>query len=295
MPKFLDTHRIQAAVAAIAARQHGVITTAQLNHCGLKPSQITDWVRAGRLHRIHRGVYAVGHPGLSIEGEWMAAVLACGKGAVLSHRSAAMLWRMLEPRRAVPHVTVTNRNGRANREGLRLHRSSTLSTSQTTHQLNIPVTKPARTLDDLRRVGPPSEYRRALRQAEFLQLPTGDQPDADRTRSDLETRFLAFCRRHHLPKPAVNARVGPYTVDFVWRQERVVVETDTYRTHGGELAFEEDRQRDLWLAANGYEAVRVTDRRLRRRADGGGRLPPCCPPRPAATRFLPFLTLRAQQ
>jgi predicted transcriptional regulator of viral defense system len=79
MPKFLDTHRIQAALAAIAARQHGVITTAQLNHCGLKPSQITDWVRAGRLHRIHRGVYAVGHPGLSIEGEWMAAVLACGK------------------------------------------------------------------------------------------------------------------------------------------------------------------------------------------------------------------------
>jgi very-short-patch-repair endonuclease len=261
MPKFLDTHRIQAAVAAIAARQHGVITTAQLDHCGLTPSQITDWVRADRLHRIHRGVYAVGHPGLSIEGEWMAAVLARGKGAVLSHRSAAMLWRMLEPRRAVPHVTVKNRNGRANREGLRLHRSSTLPTIQTTHQLNIPVTKPARTLDDLRRAGPPSEYRRALRQAEFRQLRTG-LSSSDRTRSDLEARFLAFCRRHHLPESEVNAKVGPYTVDFLWRRERVVVETDSYRTHGGELAFEDDRQRDLWLAANGYEAVRVTDRGL---------------------------------
>jgi hypothetical protein len=106
----------------------------------------------------------------------MAAVLACGEGAVLSHRSAAMLWRMLEPRRSVPHVTVKNRNGRASRKGLRLHRSSTLPTSETTHQLNIPVTKPARTLDDLRRAGPASEYRRALRQAEFRRLPVGDAP-----------------------------------------------------------------------------------------------------------------------
>jgi very-short-patch-repair endonuclease len=192
----------------------------------------------------------------------MAAVLACGEGAVLSHRSAAMLWRMLEPRRSVPHVTVKNRNGRASRKGLRLHRSSTLPTSETTHQLNIPVTKPARTLDDLRRAGPASEYRRALRQAEFRRLPVGDAPGSARTRSDLEARFLAFCRRHHLPMPEVNAKVGPYTVDFLWRAERVIVETDSYRTHGGQVAFEEDRERDLWLAGNGYEAVRITDRRL---------------------------------
>jgi hypothetical protein len=175
----------------------------------------------------------------------MAAVLACGEGAVLSHRSAAMLWRMLEPTRSVPHVTVKNRNGRASRKGLRLHRSSTLPTSETTHQLNIPVTKPARTLDDLRRAGPASEYRRALRQAEFRRLPVGDAPGSDRTRSDLEARFLAFCRRHHLPMPEVNAKVGPYTVDFLWRAERVIVETDSYRTHGGQVAFEEDRERDL--------------------------------------------------
>lgn len=262
MLKLPAPDRVQAAVATVAARQHGVITTAQLHRCGLISARITNWVHAGRLHRIHRGVYAVGHPGLSIEGEWMAAVLACGESAVLSHRSAAMLWRMLEPSRAVAHVSVANRNGRSKRSGIVLHRPPTLLPSQTTSEANIPVTRPARTLEDLRRTAPDWEYRRALRQAEFLGLPIGEYPDADGTRSGVESRFLAFCRRHHLPEPEPNAKLGPFTVDFLWRAERVVVETDTYRTHGGQLAFEEDRERDMWLAARGYRVVRVTDTRL---------------------------------
>jgi very-short-patch-repair endonuclease len=132
----------------------------------------------------------------------------------------------------------------------------------TTSQLNIRVTSPARTLADLRRGGPDWEYRKALRQAEFRQLPIGDLPEADGTRSGLEASFLRFCRRHRLPEPEPNAKLGPFTVDFLWRAQRVVVETDSYRTHGGVLAFEEDRERDMWLKVNGYEVVRITDRQL---------------------------------
>jgi very-short-patch-repair endonuclease len=262
MSEQLDPHGVRARIAATAGRQHGVITHHQLLAAGLSKSGIWDWVRQGRLYRMHRGVYAVGHRGLSIEGEWMAAVLACGERAILSHRSAAMLWRLLEPCRAPVHVSIVGRNGRAKRRGIVVHRPSTLLRSQTTSELNIPVTKPARTLMDLRRVGPEWEYRRALRQAEFRRLPVGDLPEADGSRSGLESDFRRFCRRHRLPDPEPNARIGPYTVDFLWRAEKVVVETDTYRTHGGPLAFEEDRQRDIYLKARGYEVVRVTDRQL---------------------------------
>jgi very-short-patch-repair endonuclease len=260
--QLLDTNRAQAAIAAVAGRQHGVITTAQLHACGLTSSVVRNWVAAGRLHRIHRGVYAVGHKGLSIEGEWMAAVLACGAGTVLSHRSAAMLWKMVDPRKGAVHVSIASSNGRAKRRGIVIHRPPTLLPSQTTCELNIPVTKPARTLADLRRIGPEWEYRRALRQAEYRQLPIGDLPEADGTRSGLESRFLRFCRRHRLPEPEPNAKLGPFTVDFLWREQRVVVETDTYRTHGGQVAFEEDRHRDIYLKARGYEVVRITDRQL---------------------------------
>jgi very-short-patch-repair endonuclease len=173
-----------------------------------------------------------------------------------------MLWRLLDPRRAPVHVTIPHANGRSQRKGIHIHRSVTLLPSQTTAEQNIPVTKPARTLADLRRSGPAWEYRRALRQAEFRQLPTGDLPEADGSRSGLESRFMRFCRRYDLPIPKINADVGPFTVDFLWRAEKVVVETDSYRTHGGRVAFEEDRQRDIYLKARGYEVVRITDRQL---------------------------------
>jgi very-short-patch-repair endonuclease len=124
------------------------------------------------------------------------------------------------------------------------------------------VTKPARTLLDLRGIAPKSEYRRALRKAEFLRYPTAGLPEADGARSGLESSFIAFCRRHRLPPPQANVKVGPYTADFLWERQRVIVETDAFRTHGGPVAFEEDRERDLWLRARGFTVVRVTDRQL---------------------------------
>ncbi len=191
----------------------------------------------------------------------MAAVLACGAAAVLSHRSAAELWKLLQPRPGLVEVTVATASGRAQRRGIRIHRSSSLTGTATTARDGIRVTTPARTLADLRRTAP-GDFRRALRQAEYLRLPIGTIAEADGTRSGLEARFLAFCRRRRLPVPEVNVKIGPYTVDFLWRPERVAVETDSFRTHGGAVAFEEDRARDLWLKARRFEVVRVTDRGL---------------------------------
>lgn len=257
MREEIATGRPDRLVAAIAARQHGVVSTAQLRAAGLSRSGIERRVASGRLHAIHRGVYAVGHAGLSNEGTWMAAVLVCGKGAALSHRSAAMLWGMLTPRQATIHVTVPGSAGRARRKGLYIHRSSILSPSQTTLRANIPVTKPSRTLSDLHRAAPEAEFREALRQAQFRRLPLG-QTQTDRTRSELERNLLAICRRHRLPPPAVNVRIGPYLVDFLWRESRLVVEVDGWGAHGTRSAFEDDRARDVELKLLGYDVVRFT-------------------------------------
>jgi very-short-patch-repair endonuclease len=254
-------------IARIAARQYGVISVDQLESLGIHRQGRATRIRAGLLHRIHRGVFAVGHPGLSTEGRWLAAVLACGPDAVLSHVSAARLWRLLPQPRArngesLPpvHVTVT-RDGR-NRPGIRVHRSRTLDPSQTTRSEGIPVTTPSRTLTDLRRTLPQPQFAAALRQAEFLRLPIEDVPELDRTRSELEARFLGLCRRHRLPKPEVNSRIGPFVVDFAWPGRRLIVELDGYRAHGTRSAFEEDRERDLRLRRQGYEVVRLTWRQL---------------------------------
>ena len=261
MPKKSVIEHWDACIARIAARQHGVITTAQLLAVGLSATTITAWVKAGRLHRIHRGVYAVGHPGLSLPGTWMAAVLACGEGAVLSHRSAAYLWKLLKPVQGPVHITVPTHAGRAQRKGLVIHRA-TLLTSQTTAKANIPVTSPERTLTDLRRTVRPHEYRRALRQAEFERLPL--ELPTDGTRSELESLFLKLIKRHRLPEPEVNARLGPFLIDCLWRSERLAVELDGYAAHSGQAAFEDDRERDLWLTLHAYEVVRFTHEQLTR-------------------------------
>src|SRR5215213_2563445 len=218
-------------IARVAARQHGVISLAQLERAGLGRQGRETRLRRGRLHRLHRGVFAVGHPGVGREGRWMAAVLAVGHGAVLSHSSAGALWRMLGSRRGAAarevrypiHVTVTGAG--ETRRGIRVHRSRTLTDEQTTIRWGIPVTAPARTLVDLRRLLPQPQFAAALRQAEFLGLPV-QQLEPDGTRSELEARFLALCRRSRFPKPEVNRTVGPYTVDFLWPQRRLVVELD---------------------------------------------------------------------
>jgi very-short-patch-repair endonuclease len=251
-------------LARVAARQHGVVTTAQLAAVGIEKSAVSRRAAVGRLHRVYRGVYAVGHTALASEGRWLAAVLAYGGGAVLSHRSAAELWELLPSRPGPVDVTIPTSNGRTLRPGIRLHRAPSLPVGATTRRNAIAVTTPARTIADLRRVTGTDDQRRALRQAEFLGLDLGDRGGAqpEPTRSALERRFLRLCRRHRLPAPEVNVPIGPYEVDFLWQPQRLVVETDGYNAHRGRLAFEADRARDAALTLLGYTVVRFTHRQV---------------------------------
>jgi very-short-patch-repair endonuclease len=132
-----------------------------------------------------------------------------------------------------------------------------------TRRLDIPVTTPARTIADLRGVSPAWEVRRAIRQAELDRLPLGRDVETDRTRSDLERDFLRLCRHYRLPAPEVNVRVGRWTVDFLWRAQRVVVETDSWGYHRGSVAFEDDHARDLDLRRRGLDVRRFTHRQVR--------------------------------
>ncbi|HWP32890.1 MAG TPA: type IV toxin-antitoxin system AbiEi family antitoxin domain-containing protein [Solirubrobacterales bacterium] len=269
-------------VAKIAARQHGAVSIDQLRLCGLGEGAIERRVAAGRLHRVHRGVYAVGHTALGLEGEAMAAVLAVGRGAqrggvvlehwgaAASHRSAAALWRLVSGVLDPCDVIVAGNSGRAARADVRVHRSITLIPAQVTLCRGVPVTTPARTIADLRRAvsarlpGAPSprELRAAIRQANVLGLSIDEKDSRDRTRSGLESAFLALCRRLDVRQPEVNVRVGPYLVDFLWRDERLVVETDGYRYHRGRTAFEDDRARDLELMRLGYRVLRLSERQV---------------------------------
>src|SRR4051812_38559181 len=138
-----------AAVAEIAAEQHGVVSIAQLRAVGISDEAVRRRAEAGRLHRLHRGVYAVGHAADSWRKRWMAAALACGEGAVLSHMSAAALWGLLRTEEGPVDISVPHRSSRKRRGGIHLHRSRTLIAPMTTHRHRIPVTTPARTISDL--------------------------------------------------------------------------------------------------------------------------------------------------
>jgi very-short-patch-repair endonuclease len=243
-----------ARVAGIAARQHGVVSVAQLQAVGLTRDAIAHRARQSRLHRLYRGVYAVGTPALSWQGRWKAAVLAASGSAVLSHRSAAALWGLLEPVAGPVEVTLPGRGGRRKRSGLLIRRSTSLLPMHRTRHLGIEVTTPARTIVDLRRMVEAPTLRQAIRQAEFLGLPLPDV-ETDHTRSELETIFLRLCRRHGIPAPEVNVRVGPYLVDFLWREERVIAETDGFHVHRGRAAFSRDRARLVELRGLGFEVL----------------------------------------
>jgi hypothetical protein len=259
-------------IAQIARVQHGIITAAQLAEAGLTKAAVSQRAGRGRLHRIHQGVYAVGHYALSNEARWTAAVLACGLGAVLSHGAAAVHWGLLRPLDGPIDVTVPTHNGRQRRRGIRIHRCAALGAPLSIDPLQkrpaslvtvrdyIPVTTVARTIADLPSTLAPYLVRRAIRQAEFLKLPVGIE--TDRTRSDLERDFLRLCRRYGLPLPEVNVLIDDMTVDFLWRDVRLVVETDSYATHGGTIAFEDDRERDLRLRRLGYAIHHFSERQL---------------------------------
>jgi very-short-patch-repair endonuclease len=258
-----------------------VVSIDQLRRFGLSEKAIARRVDGGLLHRVHRGVYAAGHFALAPEGRWLAAVLAlgggpCGAGSVLehwgaaiSHRSALSLWSLLPVNRAPCDVIVAGNGGRVRRTGIRVHRSLSLGPGDVTLHRGIPVTTPKRTIADLRKaisarrgLISSRELRKAIRQANVLGLPIGDMDAKVRTRSDLEGDFVQLCRRHRLPQPEVNVRIGPYLVDFLWRERRFVVETDSYLYHRGEVAFQEDHARDLGLMRRGFEVLRLSELQL---------------------------------
>ncbi len=209
-------------IAHLAARQHGVVSVRQLRAAGLTSNAITRRLRSGRLHRIHRGVYAVGHTAPSNERRWMAAALAYGSDAVVSHRSAASLWGLLAPRSEPVHVSVSGIANKGKHKGVQLHRSRTLTPEQTTRRRGIPVTTPTRTIADLRRVAPVAEVQRALRQAGVLGFRVDDESSLEGTRSALEQAFLRICERYGLPRPEVNAHVS--SLDVVRLTYRQVID-----------------------------------------------------------------------
>jgi very-short-patch-repair endonuclease len=214
----------------------------------------------------------------------MAAILATGSsveksgsqgvldhwGAAVSHRSAAELWELLPMRAGPVEVSVASTGGRSKRAGIRLHRSRTISKADVTLRKRIPVTTPSRTIEDLRRavvggatrVAAERELRRAMRQASVLGLPVDEETRRERTRSDLERDFLRICHLYRLPLPGVNMRVGPYLVDFLWRDRRLAVETDGFASHRGRQAFEDDRARDLDLCRRGWSVIRLSEKQV---------------------------------
>jgi very-short-patch-repair endonuclease len=263
-----------------------VVTRRQLLRAGVGPHWIDARLKAGRLRRAHRGVYLVGpvFPPLAKE---MAAVLACGEGAALSHRAAATLWQLLPhpARDRAVDVTVPVRHAKG-RRGIRVHRAGPIPPDETTILDGIPITAPARTLLDLAAVVPPGDLERAVAEAERRRLASRSRLAAllaryarrpgtralralvemqERPafiRSEAERRLLRLVRKARLPAPDVNAPLHGFEVDLLWRDAALVVEVDGYAFHSGRAAFEEDRRRDAELAARGLTVVRVTWRQL---------------------------------
>jgi very-short-patch-repair endonuclease len=259
----------------------------QLRSLGMSERAVHDWSLTGRLHRVHQGVYAVGHARLTREGRYMAAVLACGPGAVLSHRSAADLWGLRRNGRNRIDVTGPRRRGRSP-DGIEAHRDGTVAPQDRADVEGIPCTSVARTLLDLAGVVRPRQLRNAITAAEVLRLLdlraleevigrnrgrrgmarlrrviAEYDERAERANPGLERKFLAICRRANLPSPAVNAPVdlpdgSQVVADFLWRDARLIVETDDRRSHETASAFERDRRRDQLLALEGWRVVRCT-------------------------------------
>lgn len=273
-------------LAALASRQHGVVAREQLAELGFSRDAIWRRLSNGSLTALHRGVYAVGHRALTARGQWLAAVLACGPGAVLSHDSAAALLGFCRDRGGAIDVTVAAAGRRA-RRGVRIHQVGELAAADRTSSARIPVTAVPRVLLDLAARHGHSEVARAFEEAQRQRLVSAravanlverrrghrgvgvlaalvveDLAAVTVTRSELEARFLAVCREAGLPRPLVNVRIAGFEVDAVWLAERLVVELDGYAFHRTRMAFERDRARDAALQLAGYRVVRITYRML---------------------------------
>lgn len=276
--------RRERTLAELAARQHGVVARHQLLTLGFSRRAIDHRLDRGRLHPVHRGVYAVGHPRLTRRARWMAAVLACGSGAVLSHRAAAALHGI----RSSGRLEVTVRRSRSPSPAITIHRNR-LADDEWDLVDGIPVSALSRTLLDLAAVCPRREVERAAREAERLRLTDAvsladllsrhgarrgartiralvqdAQLLATPTRSELEALFLQVAREAKLPLPRTNALIEGRECDAVWETQRLIVELDSRTHHATASAFEADRARDRQMTSRGWRTVRLTWRQLTR-------------------------------
>jgi very-short-patch-repair endonuclease len=281
------TEILERETEVLARRQHGVVGREQLLALGMGRRVIARRLEQRRLHEVHRGVYVLGVRRISRKGRWMAAVLACGEGALLSHRSAARLWGVLSP--ASERVDVTRPDRRVTREGIVSHRGSVLEDERVVVD-GIPVTSPFRTIFDLAAVAPMREVERAWHEAEVrglrdrLSLPMLLERYPGRrgtrnlrallespepvgfTRNDFEEAFLILVDANDLRRPRMNAPLslrGRFCeIDALWEREKVAVELDSRSVHGTKKRFESDRQRDRILVAEGWKTFRITWRAL---------------------------------
>lgn len=274
-------------MAELAARQHGVVSVTQLtSELGYSHSAVVRATNAGRLHRLYRGVYAVGHTNLSLHGQCIAAVFACGPEALLSHHSAAWLWGLA--RWSPVPLSVTAPTRRTPRPPIRLHHARSLTVADRDEIDRIPVTAMPRAALDLAATLRSRQLLRLLERAEELRLfdltPFEDllarscgHPGAGRlrralesyrpppfTRSGLERRFLELVIAAGLPRPSTGFVEAGYELDMYWPEQRFAVELDTYETHGSSQAFERDRERQETLKLHGVEMTRITGLRLDR-------------------------------
>ncbi|MGI8780672.1 MAG: DUF559 domain-containing protein [Solirubrobacteraceae bacterium] len=247
---------LDVLLARLATSQCGVVGCAQVLALGFTRREINRRVDAARLIRIHQGVYAVGHEAISDRGRMIAGLLAAGEGAVLSHRTAAHLWRLIPSMPPFVEVTLTQRRPRS-RKGLVVHEANALDT---TAYRRLPITTPLQTIAQL----PRPQADRARSEALVLKLiPRTADHHAEPTRSELERRLLPVLNAAGLPPPLVNHVLRGHMVDFFWPDCRLVVETDGWAAHGHRAAFERDRARDAALHAAGYRVLRFTWRQVR--------------------------------
>jgi very-short-patch-repair endonuclease len=271
---------VDRKIAALSRRQRGFVTARQLRLLGLGRDAIRYRIRVGRLIRVYHGVYSVGHLPSSPVDFAAAAVLAGGRGAALSHASAAALWGWRQEWKRPFHVTAPSNH---KRDGIVFHHLR-LAGSDVARIEGIRVTSPARTLLDVAPILPSKQLRRAVREAQLVQrLDLGELADVlarfsrhpgarlllplvsestGPTRSELEDAFLDFCRHFDLPRPEVNTRVAGYEVDAFFPDHRLAVELDGWWFHRTRDSFESDRDKDADLLLAGIETVRITWQRL---------------------------------
>lgn len=269
-------------MAVLAEKQHGVVAAWQLERLGWSRQVVHLQAQRGFLHALHHGVHAVGHRDIGPKGTLMAGLLACGPGAVLSHRSAAAIWDLRQASTPIPDISVPR--SRERRPGIRMHRPRRLDSQDVTEHDGFPVTTVARTLADMAGLVSPqrledmfeaalrrdlldlrraAELCRGRRGAKHLRrlIALATQPEP--TRSELEDLFRRQCTRRRIPLPSFNVVLEDLDVDAYWHEPDVVVELDSWEFHRTRAAFERDRARDAKLVAAGHRVMRFTWRQLK--------------------------------